>query len=120
MTAKVKFDPETHHPRTGAKRTTTPEQATPRPAPSVAQVLADQKPTETLDRAGNIRPTLPTVPQQALATHAPDFDRATYEQNLRHDTAGIGSIVTYNGKDGGFFSINRNLILPATFLRGRI
>ena len=49
------------HEKTRATKTTTTLEAKPRPAPTVAQVLAAQKPTEAIDCAGNIVPATPSA-----------------------------------------------------------
>jgi hypothetical protein len=89
------INPQTHHERTGARRTSTPEQATPRPAPSVAQVLATQKADQTIDRAGNVI----RAEQPLLAAAGDAFDR-----HLDELTAGSfsfpGTLFHLHGVDG--------------------
>lgn len=108
------------HSATQAAKTTTPEVATARPAPTVAQVLASQKADQTIDQAGNITKTpnqpVPTALTTAVHATAPGlFDRDTYERNLRRDTAG-GPLVSYNGKDGGYFLDKQEFNILRSFL----
>jgi hypothetical protein len=76
-------NPETHHVRTGAAKTTTSETATPGPAPSVAQVLATQKAGQTIDKAGNV------VKAEQLPT--PILTDAQRTENIRKNMAAIGT-----------------------------
>lgn len=84
--------PPNAHPRTHAARTTTPETLTPRPAPTVKQVLAAQKPTETFDRAGNRHAIvaqspaapLPAVIDEFMPVPAGPRSEAAFERNLMH------------------------------------
>jgi hypothetical protein len=97
MAAKLEFDPETHHPRTGARRTTTSETATPSKAapPSVRQVLAAQKPDEEIDKHGNVTKTAAPLPAPIELT---DAQRA---ENLRKNMAAVGTMpmtfITFEG-----------------------
>jgi hypothetical protein len=84
MIMTTEINPETHHPRTGAKRTTTLEQAAPRSTPSVAQVLAVQKADQAVNKAGNVAKAeqLPTPIELTEAQRA---------ENLARNMATVGS-----------------------------
>jgi hypothetical protein len=86
MTNKTQYNPETHHPKTGARRSTTTEIATPRTPPSVAQVLAQQaRDPEHIDKQGRVVKETPPLPVPAQLTEA---QRA---ENLARNMAAIGS-----------------------------
>ena len=98
------------HSRTAAATTTTPETVTPRPGPTPAEINArQQRDAEALQQANAV---VAAVQPSAVAV----FDPETYERNLRHDTAGIGPIVTFNGKDGGFFLEQQEFNIDRLFL----
>jgi hypothetical protein len=102
MPEKTEINPGTHHPRTGAKRADTPETATPRPAPSVAQVLVGQRPEQTIDGNGNITKAgqLPAVaPTQTPRVQVSD---EAFERNLAEWGGGAGTPLTHNGMDNHF------------------
>jgi hypothetical protein len=80
----TEINPETHHPRTGAKRTDTPEVASIRSAPTVAQVLATQKADQTIDKAGNV------VKAEQLPTPV-ELTDAQRAENLARNMAAVGS-----------------------------
>jgi hypothetical protein len=82
---KNAINPETHHPRTGAKRTDTPEVATARPGPTPAQInAAQQREPEHIDRQGNIV----KVEQLPTPIELTDEQRAA---NLVRNMAAVGS-----------------------------
>jgi hypothetical protein len=86
MSAKAAYNPETHHSRTGARRTTTPETATARPGPTPAQIQAEQQRTTTehIDKHGNVVQTSAPLPVPLELT---DKQR---QENLARNMAAVG------------------------------
>jgi hypothetical protein len=127
MTSAFQQRQQTNIPRhdtTGAAVTSTPETVTPRAGPTPAEINRQQQAdAEQVTRAA--REQQAAARNRALATspNAPatppvssENDRGSYEQNLRHDTTGTGPIVTYNGKDGGYFLDKQEFNINRLFL----
>ena len=111
MTTAFKATPNIH-PRTHAAHTNTPTTATPRSAPSVAQVLADQKADQVIDRAGNIRESQAIAPSPAappritaepqLPVPSGPVSEEAFERNLANWGSGSGVPLVFNGLEGKF------------------
>jgi hypothetical protein len=111
MTTAVKATPNIH-PRTHAAHTNTPTTATPRSAPSIAQVLADQKADQVIDRAGNIRESQAIAPSPAappritaepqLPVPSIPVSEEAFERNLANWGSGSGVPLVFNGLEGKF------------------
>jgi hypothetical protein len=105
------------HERTQAAKTTTPTDATMtgglRSAPTVKQVLADQKPTETLDRDGNRRALVTRAPAAPLAT-----SQAAIERHLDEWAGPAGRLLAFNGADGFHKTLDdgNEMELPRQFI----
>jgi hypothetical protein len=99
---KTAYGPETHHPRTGARRTNTLEAATPSRVkpPTPAQIQAEQQrtATEAIDRQGNL---VNVGTQLALPLELTDKER---RENLARNLATIGvrgaSFIYFEGVKG--------------------
>lgn len=104
------IDPTTHHVRTGARKATTPETPTPRPAPSVAQVLANQKADQVINRRGDIIKTspaapLPAIPETQLPVPSGPHSEEAFERNLLAWGSGAGTPLSFNALDGHYQSM---------------
>src|SRR5262245_31712184 len=110
-------NPETHFPN-GARRPTTPEQATPRTGLTPAQVQAQQRPTETLDRAGNRRqvvarspaaplPAAPAVQSQMLTG---EYSDAAFDRNLLAMGGASNPILQPNLSEGDFRTTGQEVV----------
>jgi hypothetical protein len=109
MTTRVQqqpLNPETHFPN-GARRPNTSETATPRPAPSVAQVHAQQKPTEYLDRDGNIKQTVPA--RRETGPVAEVHSREALARNTGHFASNAGAALSFDGNTGEWKTLDGNL-----------
>jgi hypothetical protein len=105
---------ETVHVKTGAKKATTPEAATPRPAPSVQQVLAAQKappsrqqPAPALSVPATTAPTTPTAaPRSADAMM----------RNLQDWASMPMTSITFDGNSGEYKANGSALPTGSTFI----
>ena len=112
--------PPNAHPRTHAARTTTPEQAVARQAPSVAQVLANQKADQVIDRAGNIKKSqaitrspaapLPAAPEAQLPAPSGPISEEAFERNLAQWGNGAGTPLIFNGLEGCYQSTGGEVV----------
>jgi hypothetical protein len=86
------------HEKTKAARTTTQLEAKARPAPTVQQVMAAQKPDQVIDKAGTVHKVVPTTATQLPAPALTDAERAA---NLKKNMAAIGARpMTFIGWEG--------------------
>jgi hypothetical protein len=86
------------HEKTKAAKTTTQLEAKARPAPSVRQVIASQKPDQVIDKDGSIQKLAPSAPAQLPVPVLTDEERAA---NLKKNMAAIGTRpMTFIGWEG--------------------
>jgi hypothetical protein len=97
------------HERTGARVTTTLQTTTPRPAPSVAVVLADQKADQTIDRSGNIQRTTP--PQAIVPVTPAPISEAALERNLAEEAGPGGRLCAHNLQEGHLRTLDDNNVI---------